>query len=164
MTAVLLTAVLSAWAATGGYSAGGHRDAVADRDSRRAVVILADGLAWQDCRAHGGPALTRFLSAASVGCANVRTADRGDPLLSACATLGAGRRMTAPESSGYCLGLREVFQGEAAVDVYLRRTGRLPPWGDLSGGGAEAIPVSWASRLGAPAWPLPQSAILTTER
>ena len=143
LTAVLLTAVLSAWAAAGDYSIRGDRDAVADRDGRRAVVILADGLTWQDCRVHGGPALARFLSAASVGCANVRTADRGDLLLSACATLGAGRRMTASESAGYCLGLSEVFQGEAAVDVYLRRMGRLPSWGDLSEGGADD--GSWAT-------------------
>lgn len=138
LTAVLLTAVLSAWAAASSYSVGGDRDAdaVADRDGRGVIVILADGLTWQDCRVHGGPALARFLSAGSVGCANVRTADRGDPLLSGCATLGAGRRMTAPESAGYCLGLREVFQGEAAVDVYLRRMGRLPSWGGPSEGGA----------------------------
>ena len=137
MTAVVLTAVLSAWAAASSYSVGGDRHTVADRDGRRAVVILADGLTWQDCRVHGGPALARFLSAASVGCANVRTVDRGDPLLSACATLGAGRRMTAPDSAGYCLGLREVFQGEAAVDVYLRRMGRLPSLSDLREGRAD---------------------------
>jgi len=45
--------------------------------------------------------------------------------------------MTAPDSAGYCLGLREVFQGEAAVDVYLRRMGRLPSLSDLREGRAD---------------------------
>lgn len=45
--------------------------------------------------------------------------------------------MTAPESAGYCLGLREVFQGEAAVNVYLRRMGRLPSLSDVREGGAD---------------------------
>lgn len=157
MAAVVLTAVLLAWVA-GGYAGGGHATGgdsgagFADRDGRnrrRAVVILADGLTWADCRARGGPALAGFLSAASVGSANVRTADRGDPLLSACATLGAGRRMTAPESAGYGLGLNEVFRGEAAVDIYLRRTGRLPSLGEQSDVGS-GLPATTAVCIAGP--------------
>ncbi|HON43023.1 MAG TPA: hypothetical protein PLM74_07850 [Bacillota bacterium] len=150
MTAVLLAAVLLAWAANGRAS-GSDRVAVADRDGHRVVVILADGLTWQDCRVRGGTALTRFLSSAAVGCANARTADRGEPLLSACATLGAGRRMTAPESAGYGLGLNEVLHGETAVDVYLRRTRRLPPWGDQREGGADGMLPATAAVC--TAWP-----------
>lgn len=59
--------------------------------------------------------------------------------------------MTAPESAGYCLGLREVFQGEAAVDVYLRRMGRLPSWGDPSEDGADG--GFWAAASICIAWP-----------
>ena len=111
-------------------------------------MILADGLTWQDCRARGGPALARFLSVASVGSANARTADRGEPLLSACATLGAGRRMTAPESAGYGLGLNERFHAETAADIYLRRMGRLPSLGEQGSAGDKlpamaAICIAW---------------------
>lgn len=147
MTAVVLTAVLLAWAADSGCEAGG--DGPVGRGGRKAVVILADGLTWQDCRIRGGPALARFLSVASVGSANARTADRGDPLLSACATLGAGRRMTAPESAGYGLGLNERFHAETAADIYLRRMGRLPSWGE-QGSADDKLPATAAICI---AWP-----------
>ncbi len=147
LTAVVLTAVLLAWAAAHGYAAVGDR--AAGRGGRKAVVILADGLTWQECRVRGGPVLARFLSAASVGSANARTADRGEPLLSACATLGAGRRMTAPESAGYCLGLNERLHEETAVDIYLRRMGQLPSWGE-QGSADDGLPATAAVCI---AWP-----------
>jgi len=142
LTAAVLAAVLLAWAAGRGIAAGSDRSAERPTSAfthRKAVVILADGLTWQGCRMYGGPALVGLLSAASVGCANARTADGGQSLLSACATLGAGRRMTAPESAGYGLGLDESAFGETALDIYRRRIGQVPAQGRSPSPGGQAV-------------------------
>lgn len=90
---------------------------------RGVIVIIADGFSLRDALEHGGPWLLSFLDSASIGMSNCRTADGGDRLLSAAATFGAGRRMSARESAGYGLGRDERINGERAEDVYLRRTG-----------------------------------------
>ncbi|HOK71480.1 MAG TPA: hypothetical protein PLM83_08505, partial [Bacillota bacterium] len=71
---------------------------------RGVIVIIADGFSLRDALEHGGPWLLSFLDSASIGMSNCRTADGGDRLLSAAATFGAGRRMSARESAGYGLG------------------------------------------------------------
>ncbi len=110
---------------------------------RRAVVILVDGFTWKDSRDLGGPELAGLLSAASVGCSNARTADPGQSLLAACATLGAGRRMSARESAGLGLGLYELSGGEAAVDIYLRRMGPLTSSTAATLPSAAAVCTAW---------------------
>ena len=90
---------------------------------RAAIVIIADGFSLRQAREHGGPTLNSFLDSASIGIANSRTADGGDRLLSAMATLGAGRRMAARQWAGYGLRGDEIIGSERARDIYLRRTG-----------------------------------------
>ncbi len=148
LTAAVLVAVILALAASRAVAAGHSLPAesaaepmVSSAVHRRAVIILADGFTWEGCCAYGGPALIGLLSAASVGCANTRTADGGQSVLSACATLGAGRRMTAPDSAGYCLGLDESMLGETAADIYHRRTGEPPVHGQPPPPGGQAVGV-----------------------
>ncbi|MDD4335897.1 MAG: hypothetical protein PHH46_00720 [Firmicutes bacterium] len=91
---------------------------------RAAIVIIADGFSLRHARELGGATLLSFLDSASIGMANSRTADGGDRLLSAMATLGAGRRMGARQWAGYGLGSDETIGGERARDIYLRRMGQ----------------------------------------
>jgi hypothetical protein len=97
---------------------------------QRCILILADGLSYPDILEFAGPALRGILAVSSCAVASTRVA-AGRSIEAACATIGAGVRMVAPESASLSFGAEDVVGGEVAHDVFLRRTGVTAPAGSV---------------------------------
>jgi hypothetical protein len=103
--------------------------AVVPRHSPSAIVLVLDGITWDDISAARAPALNRIAERGAVGLMNVRTRIGGDRA-SSCLAIGAGEFATAPapldgvEEGG--LNADEQAAGGIARDAYRALTGTDP--------------------------------------
>lgn len=91
---------------------------------RRVLVVAYPATRWSDIEEHRPPVLSALLEESALGSMSVRTIGPSTPPGRAYATIGAGNRATAEESTaGLAFPPPAAVEGDAAVQVFERRCG-----------------------------------------
>jgi hypothetical protein len=95
-----------------------------DDRARRVLVVAYPSTRWADVEEHRPPVLSALLERSALGSMSVRTIGPATPPGRAYATIGAGNRATAEESTaGQAYPPPAAVEGDAAVQVFERRCG-----------------------------------------
>jgi len=102
---------------------GSEDDPPPEPKVRGLLVLSLPHVTWQAYEDADTPTLDALLEDASIGALAVRVVRRKTEPGTGYATIGAGTRAVGPGESGHALSPDEIFEDEAAVDVYARRMG-----------------------------------------